>query len=337
MNLPHQLYRLHEDIQAQLKAVVYAHNFPLYNMLAYHLGWKDEHGEEVNTESKGYVHSTLCLLASEAVGGESKYALQSAAAVELVNQFSLIHSDIQDAVSERNHRPTVWWVWGPAQAINAGDAMHALARLSLLQQSDNSLTVDKTLEAVRVLDLACLRLCEGRYLDLLYRERLDISMESYFQMAERKSAALMSCSTEVGALTASSDNEVVRALSTFGLKLGLASNIRNEISDLWDFSLDDRYFSGDLLSKKKSLPIIYALQNASGGAKHDLGDVYFKRVMEPSDLPKLIAVLDSLNAREYSQNIVETLYNEAVESLNLAKIPPDKLKNLTEFADWILT
>ena len=59
--------------------------------------------------------------------------------------------------------------------------------------------------------------------------------------------------------------------------------------------------------------------------------------MEPSDLPKLIAVLDSLNAREYSQNIVETLYNEAVESLNLAKIPPDKLKNLTEFADWILT
>ena len=337
MSLPTAFNRFRDQIETEIKSLVLEEGFPLYRMMGYHMGWLDEYGEAAEEESGKRIRPTLSLLACEALGGDVKAALPAAAAVELVHNFSLIHGDIQDGNSERQNRPTVWWVWGPAQAINAGDGMHALARLALLRQTGEGMSPERTLKAVGLLDQACLRLCEGQYLDLTYQERVDISQDAYFKMVEGKTAALISCAAELGAVMSSAEEPVVQAMAQFGAKLGTAFQIRDDILDLWGQQDTGKPLAGDILNKKKSLPIVYAIENASGAERRALGDVYFKRVMEPEDIDKIIEVLQTLGAREFCQAKADALCNEAVQSLKDAGLTSQQSEGLEALARFIVT
>ena len=337
MSLPTAFNRFRDQIETEIKSLVLEEGFPLYRMMGYHMGWLDEYGEAAEVESGKRIRPTLSLLACEALGGDVKAVLPAAAAVELVHNFSLIHDDIQDGNSERHNRPTVWWVWGPAQAINAGDGMHALARLALLRQTGEGMSPERTLKAVGLLDQACLRLCEGQYLDLTYQERVDISQDAYFKMVEGKTAALISCAAELGAVMSSAEEPVVQAMAQFGAKLGTAFQIRDDILDLWGQQDTGKPLAGDILNKKKSLPIVYAIENASGAERRTLGDVYFKRVMEPEDIDKIIEVLETLGAREFCQAKADALCNEAVQSLKDAGLTSQQSEGLEALARFIVT
>ena len=337
MSLPTAFNRFRDQIETEIKSLVLEEGFPLYRMMGYHMGWLDEYGEAAEVESGKRIRPTLSLLACEALGGDVKAALPAATAVELVHNFSLIHDDIQDGNSERHNRPTVWWVWGPAQAINAGDGMHALARLALLRQTGEGMSPERTLKAVGLLDQACLRLCEGQYLDLTYQERVDISQDAYFKMVEGKTAALISCAAELGAVMSSAEEPVVQAMAQFGAKLGTAFQIRDDILDLWGQQDTGKPLAGDILNKKKSLPIVYAIENASGAERRTLGDVYFKRVMEPEDIDKIIEVLQTLGAREFCQAKADALCDEAIQSLKDAGMTSQQSEGLEALARFIVT
>ena len=337
MSLPTAFNRFRDQIETEIKSLVLEEGFPLYRMMGYHMGWLDEYGEAAEGETGKRIRPTLSLLACEALGGDVKAALPAAAAVELVHNFSLIHDDIQDGNSERHNRPTVWWVWGPAQAINAGDGMHALARLALLRQTGEGMSPERTLKAVGLLDQACLRLCEGQYLDLTYQERVDISQDAYFKMVEGKTAALISCAAELGAVMSSAEEPVERAIAQFGAKLGTAFQIRDDILDLWGQQDTGKPLAGDILNKKKSLPIVYAIENASGAERRTLGDVYFKRVMEPEDIDKIIEVLETLGAREFCQAKADALCDEAIQSLKDAGLTSQQTEGLEAVARFIVT
>jgi geranylgeranyl diphosphate synthase type I len=337
MSLPSAFSRYREDIETEIKSLILGQSLPLYRMMAYHMGWLDDRGEAVEVEVGKRIRPTLCLLACDALGGELKKSLPAAAALELAHNFSLIHNDIQDGTPERDHRPTVWWVWGPAQGINAGDGMHALARLSLLRQTEKGMPSEQALRAVAILDAACLRLCEGQYLDLTYQERVDISQDAYFQMVEGKTAALMGCAAELGALMASADEGAVQAMARYGQKLGMAFQIRGDILDLWGSEDTGIPLAGSILNKKKSLPIIYALQNARGADKRSLGDVYFKRVMEPEDVERVIEVLDRLGARVFSQEKADALCEEAIQALDEAGASSQGADELSGLARFLAT
>ena len=335
MKQPSVFSRYSDSIETELKSVVMGSSLPLYRMMANHMGWLDDQGEAVNIGVGKRVHPTLCLLACDALGGDLAEALPAAAAVDLVYNFSLIHNDIQDGNPERNGRPTVWWTWGPAQGINAGDGMHALARLSLLRQTESGSSVERALGAVATLDAASLRLCEGQYLDLTYQERVDISQEAYFEMAEGRTAALMGCAAELGAVMASADEKAVKALALYGRKLGLASHVRDDILRLWGPAGSEAPPAGDILNKRKSLPIVYALRNATGAERRALGDVYFKRVMDPEDIEKIVGVLDSLGAREFSQEMADTLCLEAIQALDEADSSSSGMDELADLARFM--
>ena len=337
MSLPAAFNGFRDEIETEIKSLVLEEGFPLYRMMGYHMGWLNEYGEADEVEAGKRIRPTLCMLACEALGGDVKAALPAAAAVELVHNFSLIHDDIQDGNSERHNRPTVWWVWGPAQAINAGDGMHALARLALLRQTDSGMPPERTLKAVGLLDEACLRLCEGQYLDLTYQERVDISQDAYFKMIEGKTAALISCAAELGAVMSSAEEPVARAMATFGTKLGLAFQIRDDILDLWGQQDTGKPLAGDILNKKKSLPIVYAIENASGAERRTLGDVYFKRVMEPEDIDKIIEVLETLGAREFCQERADALCGEALQSLTDAGLSSQRTEGLEALARFMVS
>ena len=137
-----------EELSAQvedaLRDAVAGRDLPLYDMMAYHLGWTGDPGEPGPVRPRLRALGALCLLACRAAGGDARLALPAAAAVELVVNFCEIHADVQAGAPVRGVRETVWWKWGPAQAINAGDGMHALARLTLFGLQDAGLSAEDT-------------------------------------------------------------------------------------------------------------------------------------------------------------------------------------------------
>ena len=148
-------------------------------------------------------------------------ALPGAAAVELGHNFSLVHDDIEDGDRERRHRPTLWTVHGIPQAINAGDTLFSLSRIALHRLTDLGFSDAKVLRLMRLYDETCLALCEGQYIDIATSESDELmSVDAYFDMIGRKTAALIAASIEAGALLATDDDEVIARYRAFGWALG---------------------------------------------------------------------------------------------------------------------
>jgi geranylgeranyl diphosphate synthase type I len=128
-----------EAIEADLRTVVQSDCPPytgLIDTLRYHLGWQDVNGTPIAGRTGKRLRPLLCLLACKATGGDWQAAIPAASALELIHNFTLIHDDIEDNSPTRHQRPTVWSVWGMAQALNAGDALWALARGSIYRLTD---------------------------------------------------------------------------------------------------------------------------------------------------------------------------------------------------------
>ncbi len=171
--------------------------------------------------------------------GTGNKPLPAAAAVELVHNFSLIHDDIEDRSSLRRGRLTVWKKWGIPQAINAGDAMFTLAHLQLLHLMNNH-TISVTLKSIKILQQACLHLTQGQYLDLSYENRDHISLDEYWSMVAGKTAALLSASTELGALSAVDDEQICKCYRNFGKSLGMAFQVQDDYLGIWGNTYNNR-------------------------------------------------------------------------------------------------
>ena len=230
----------------------------MHGMLAYHMGWE---GEGAGPEARGKrIRPLIVLLCAAAAGGDWRNALPGAAAVELVHNFSLVHDDIQDNSPTRRGRATVWSLWGVAQGLNVGDTLFSLAQISLLDLAE-SVSPEAALIASRTLHHACLALTQGQYLDLSYEGRQDLGVDDYWPMVKGKTAALLCSSTYIGALAAKASEKICCEYQDFGENLGLAFQVLDDILGIWgDAALLGKSTASDLVSGKKSLPVLYGLE-----------------------------------------------------------------------------
>ena len=326
------LHRYQHALDEELRETFAGQEGLLYNMILYQLGWIDEQGMALASPAEVRLHPLLCLLSCDALSGKFELALPAAATVELVYNYSLVHEDLQSGSPNRGQRPTAWWIWGPGQAINAGDGMHALARLTLMRLHDREVPIATVLKAIRLLDQSCLSMCEGQHLDLAFQEKLDVGVESYLKMAAGKMGALMSCAMGLGALTANGDDAVVEAFKECGRNLGIAHQIKYDIDEIKRSALGEAP-SSNLLNKKKLLPVVYAMETGEIRTKRELGAVYFKRVLEPSDVQQVIGILKERSALEYAHEKLSDHYRRAIESLkgvDLDSRGREELENLCQ-------
>ena len=301
-------------LETELRSSLEGQEGLLHNMLLYQLGGVDEQGTPLSSLSVECLHPLLCLLACESLSGEYAPALSPAAAVELVHQYAIMHEDVQSGSPNRGHRPTVWWIWGPGQAINAGDGMHAVARLTLMRLHKQGAPVERVLKAMQLLDRSSLSLCEGQHMDLVFQERLDVGVDSYLRMAERKTGALVACSMGLGALAATDDDAVVAAFSECGKHVGVAWQMAQDIRDLVASSGADGP-SDNLLNKKKLLPIVRTLEAGEPSIKRELGGLYFKRLLEPADVGRIVEILEESSSMEFCRGLVEDRCLDALGAL----------------------
>lgn len=292
-----------------------------YGMLRYHMGWLDERFQPAVVNSGKRIRPVLCLLACQAAGAPVERALPAAAALELLHNFSLIHDDIEDDSPTRRHRPTVWALWGRPQAINAGDAMFSLARMSLYKLAEQGVTAERSLDALRIFDATCVRLTEGQYLDMSFEGRLDVTVDEYLTMIGGKTAALIGASLEIGALVGGASPDARAALAEFGRNLGLAFQIQDDILGIWgDEAVTGKSAASDILTRKKSLPVVYALSDARVG--ETLRSVYADPI-SADDVPAVLAMLAQAGAQPYATAAAQSAHQHALEALDASGVLAD--------------
>jgi geranylgeranyl diphosphate synthase type I len=310
------LRRYRQATLAEMKAVLAGRRLPLYEMMRYHLGLAGPRGEPAAAQAGKMLRPALCLLSCEAVGGQRRQALPAAAAVELIHNFTLIHDDIEDASHSRHGRDTVWRVWGEAQAINAGDGMFALAHLALHRLVEAGAAASQVIEAARLLNEATLALCEGQNLDLEFEERLDVTCDDYLTMVSSKTAALMGAATAVGALLGGASEDTVGAFEKFGRRLGVAFQIQDDVLGIWGDAAETGKSAGeDIAARKKSFPVVYALERASEDDRRSLRGIYGSSTVSPEGVEEVLAVLERSGARAASEEAAARHVEEALSAL----------------------
>jgi geranylgeranyl diphosphate synthase type I len=288
----------------------------LYEMVRYHLAL-DGSGASGGKRMR----PLLGLLAYASIAGEHERALPGAAAVELGHNFSLVHDDIEDGDTERRHRPTHWAIHGVPQAINTGDTLFSLSRIALHRLSDLGFSDRTVLRLMRLFDETCLALCEGQYLDIAMSASDDLmSVDLYFDMIGRKTAALIAASIQAGAMLATEDDEVIARYRSFGWALGLAFQLNDDLLGIWGPLQATGKEPSDVAHRKKTLPVIYAWEHAPAAERARLGELF--AIADPSadDVDEIVSILERTGAREYTRDQARRYRDEALAELDAAGV-----------------
>ena len=341
--------RLLTDIEAEMSSVLSerdGHARPLYEMLAYHLGLDGEQGPRGKR-----MRPLLGLLAYYSLTGDYRPALPGAAAVELGHNFSLVHDDIEDADTERRHRPTLWAIWGVPLAINAGDALFALSRLALYRLLEG-FSERRVLALMRVYDETCLALCEGQYLDISFERRPDVTVDAYLEMIGKKTAALVGASVQAGAILATDDRVVVEAYRRFGYDLGMAFQMADDVKGtFWASSESGKPEAGDVRKRKKTLPLVWALEHGSAADRERLIAIYADGAHRPggngpilsADAPldddavaEVLEILERCGAREHTLAEARRYRDLSLDQLERLPCPPERTAELVSLVRSVI-
>ncbi len=288
----------------------------LYEMVRYHLALD---GKGANGGKR--VRPLLGLLAYSSIAGDHRKALPGAAAVELGHNFSLVHDDIEDGDTERRHRPTLWSIHGIPQAINAGDTLFSLSRIALHRLTDLGFSDAKVIRLMRLFDETCLALCEGQYIDIATSESDEVmSVDAYFDMIGRKTAALIAASIEAGALLATDDEAVISRYRAFGWALGIAFQLNDDLLGIWGAEQTTGKEPSDVAHKKKTLPVIYAVEGAAPEDRARLLELYATKKPSKEELAEIVQILERVGARDYTRDTARRYRDEALAELDAAGV-----------------
>jgi geranylgeranyl diphosphate synthase, type I len=308
-------------VEAEMRAVLTADGRQpdLFDgMLQYHMGWVDETLQPVTLNGGKRIRPLLCLLSCQAAGGDWRTAVPAAAAVELLHNFTLIHDDIQDNSPTRRGRETLWRLWGVPQAINSGDAMFAIAHLTLYRLVERGVPADRVVQAARRFDETCVLLTRGQFNDMRFETETAVSVDEYLDMIRGKTAVLLSLCAELGALIAGADAAQVDHYAAFGLELGLAFQVRDDILGIWgEESVIGKSAATDIETRKKSLPVLYGLAQSEA-----LTALYHADPAPADFVTQAIDLLDEAGAHAYAVSH-ENAYSESALDHLTAVRPSD--------------
>ena len=279
------------------------------------------------------LRATLPWLVAKAVGDTHSGLLDVGAAIEIIHNFTLVHDDIMDDDDIRRGRASVHVEYDLPTAINAGDAMLAIAfeAMAVAEGIEPELLPFLVKRIGRMV-----RKCsEGQQLDIEFESRESVSEEEYIEMIHGKTAAMFLTCAEVGAHLAGADEDTIHCMHDWGLALGLCFQLMDDLIDvLSDSDTLGKPSGSDVAQGKRTLMVIHALQQPPSQYKDDLLSVLGKGDSVTSDQVALAhRALDNLGSIEYARNKAEMYHRKAHDCLDrLPKSPAIKaLKELTDY------
>ena len=267
----------------------------------------------------------LVLLVGENLGASRKNLMPAALAIEIMHTFTLVHDDIMDNDTIRRGQQTVHVKWNVNTAILTGDALMALAFRVLMQ------TKSERLDQIGThFSQAMLEICDGQAFDLAYEKYEEIDLTDYLNMIARKTGRLLGLACQLAAIIAGASPKVVNNLYLFGLELGQAFQIQDDLLELTaDQAEMGKSLGSDLTAGKKTFPIIMALNELPAGQRADLLNflkanagnrrAIVQQLTKRGSIQQTEAMITRLfkNARERLHNMPDQLQSDLINLIEL--------------------
>lgn len=275
------------------------------------------------------IRPLLCLMGADLYGGRPEAAMSAAVAVEVFHNFTLLHDDIMDNAELRRGRPTVHRKWDANCAILSGDAMLILA-YRILQDGETAYGAGRLPELLAVFSRAAMEVCQGQQYDMDFETRdREVSREEYIEMIRLKTSVLLAAALEMGAIVGGASDSERRALYEFGVNLGLAFQIQDDLLDTYgDAQTFGKKIGGDIAAGKKTFLHITAVERASASQREAIlraGDIAEK-------LPRVRAVYDALGVRDAAEQAIGGYFDRALAALRRAHPEAERLRVLEAYA-----
>ena len=281
------------------------------------------------------LRATLPWLVGKAVGDSHSGLLDVGAAIEIVHNFTLVHDDIMDDDDTRRGLNAVHIEYGLPTAINAGDAMLAIAFERLvgakgLAHKDVGAMVNRLAWMVR-------RVSEGQQLDIEFEDRIAVSESDYFEMIEGKTAVMFLTCAEVGARMSGADAETIQCMADWGLAVGLCFQLMDDLIDvLSDSDTLGKPAGSDLAQGKRTLMVIHALSQPDSPELDNLKAVLGKgESATQAEIDLGLAALKSIGSVDYARMKAEEYHKKAHSCLDRLRDSPALLA-LRELTDYQL-
>ena len=261
----------------------------------------------------------LTLMAADIFGNNHRKAIDAALAVEIFHNFTLMHDDIMDSAPIRRGSATVHNKWNTNTAILSGDAMMILAYQALESYKDPLFRKLNSLFSKTAIEV-----CKGQQYDLDFETQLEVNQGDYLEMIRLKTAVLVGCSLEMGALIGGSNQADSKNLYDFGVLLGIAFQIQDDYLDAYaNPESFGKQLSGDIIENKKTILYHQAMENGSSKEKTTLRNWFSTEVKEKDVSKKINAVkslFDKTGASDASKALVIKYTQAAFEKLDILDI-----------------
>ncbi len=279
--------------------------------------------------SKGkQIRPILVMLTSLMFGEIKQNTYVAAAMLELFHNATLIHDDVVDEATQRRGKPTVNNIWSNQTAVLFGDFFLAKGMIAAIEAEE--------FEFLKATSHAIKMMSEGELLQIQKTNEIDRDEETYFRVIRGKTASLISTCCKLGALAGGASKEEIAALYDFGDKLGMAFQIKDDILDyVGNPDLTGKILGNDLVEKKLTLPLLYALRQTS----EDIANDYLHKIKEvglsQEDINEIINFVIDKGGIDYAQKVAEDFTNDAIYILK--RFPDSDAKtSLIEIANFFV-
>ena len=285
------------------------------------------------------IRPTLALTAAEAVingglinGDAIDHVLPAALALEVFHNFTLLHDDVMDRAEVRRGRPTVHAKWNDNTAILSGDQM-LIEAYKLLAQ----VPADKVAGTLKLFNEMATGVCEGQQYDMDFEHMSQVTIPDYMQMIEKKTSVLLAYAMRIGGYIAGANETEQKALYQYGLHIGLAFQIQDDILDVYgDPKTFGKAIGGDICANKKTFLLLSALENADAESKAELFQWLLVTDRNEEKIAAITAIYTRLGVREAGEAIMEEHTAQALAQLD--KLPQnDATERLRQLAEQLAT
>ena len=244
---------------------------------------------------------TLALIASALFGGNEEDVLPAALALEVFHNFTLLHDDVMDRAAVRRGRPTVHVKWDDNTAILSGDQMLIEAYRLL-----SGVPADKLPQVLKWFNEMATGICEGQQYDVDFEHMEEVSSADYMKMIELKTSVLLANALRTGGYIAGANEAQQQALYLFGLHIGLAFQIQDDILDVYgDPKTFGKAIGGDICCNKKTLLLLTALQTADAASRDELNQWLSVNDRPEEKIAAVTALYNRLGVREAAEAVME--------------------------------
>ena len=276
------------------------------------------------------IRPILLLISYQLFNDNFERAFSPAKAIELFHNFTLLHDDIMDKAPLRRGKITVHKKWNNNIAILSGDVMMIHAYQLLAQVESKYLK-----SILNIFNKAAIEVCEGQQWDMDFESKDDVPLIDYMKMIEFKTAVLLASSLKIGAVLAGAKKKDQNHLYEFGLNMGIAFQLKDDLLDVFGTSkLFGKKIGGDILANKKTFLYLKALQISDLSTKLKLKKLYTSENENDAKVEKVKKIFVDLNIKKHTLDLMKSYYIKAMKHLDA--IDSDKKSPLIDFADKLM-